>query len=574
MEAKNQEPCSSAMRPAWSTLWRLFWLSLWMFSLFGVAASVVRLSLTYLSPHDSGDVVISGLWMRVILFSVGTVVLGGGLWRWRHVQRDIPVAILPSDDCRGSKSLIPYAGLVLGMVFAAVLVFPRLDAWPWAAPDEIYHLTVAKNLALYGEYASGGPETGFKRFDPYDSVGAPVIVPIAAVFRCVGVSVAAGRCVIGVYLLLLSVGAFFLAWRTFGPGAAVMAVLLTPAAFSTIYLARALYGEVPALAWWVWGLLCWRRAVEKPGDIRVGLLAGLAFGLAVLCKSIFVMSAFAFVAVWFWDRMGPRRIPLSAMFFPAVGVAGCIAAWWGVQTLGQGDVAQGAGDTVGVYQYHLLFGIQSVPESFLRWWNDYPFSHWVSLVALFWVVPIVFGRRYEPASMALFLTAAFFGLWWIFFTPGRLPRYYWMGNWAMAWFTAPLWVACLCEVWRGERMVVRAVAVLGLVLLAVTPVQWVWNQGREVFCSAEMREDTALAALAARVPRETVIAVTFAPLRETLDFYTGRRLPVVSGQPDPLVQYPVVAGLLGDRTATSGYRIVVGRYAIWSREPLPSLVAR
>ena len=327
MEAKNQEPCSSAMWPAWSTLWRLFWLSLWMFSLFGVAASVVRLSLPYLSPHDSGDVVISGLWMRVILFSVGTVMLGGGLWRWRHVQRDIPVAILPSDDCRGSKSLIPYAGLVLGMVFAAVLVFPRLDAWPWAAPDEIYHLTVAKNLALYGEYASGGSETGFKRFDPYDSVGAPVIVPIAAVFRCVGVSVAAGRCVIGVYLLLLSVGAFFLAWRTFGPGAAVMAVLLTPAAFSTIYLARALYGEVPALAWWVWGLLCWRRAVEKPGDIRVGLLAGLAFGLAVLCKSIFVMSAFAFVAVWFWDRMGPRRIPLSAMFFPAVGVAGCIAAW-------------------------------------------------------------------------------------------------------------------------------------------------------------------------------------------------------------------------------------------------------
>lgn len=570
----EQNPEALEAMPAWRTLCGVLGLCGWMFALFGATASAARLGMAYTAPGSAEAVPLSGLWLRVAGFSVLAAVLGIGLWRWGRGKNNIPLAPPSKGESKGWRSVVPYAGLALGLLFATLLAFPRLDAWPWAAPDEIHHLTVAKNLALYGEYASGGPAEGFKRFDAYDSVGPPVLAPVAGAFRCFGVSVAAGRWVIGLYLLWLSTGAFFLAWRTYGAAAAVAVVFLTPTAFSTIYLARTLYGEVPALAWWVWGLLCWRKAVDNPRCVFAGLAAGVAFGVAVLCKTVFVLSAFAFLAAWFWDRLGPKRISKSALAYPALGAMAPIAVWWMVQSFGQGDVAEGAASTLGVYQYHLLFGIRSFLGSLGRWWYDYPLSHWVTLAALIWAVPVVFSRRYDPASMALFLTAVFFGLWWLFFTPGRLPRYYWVGNWAMAWFTAPLWTICLRQVWRADGLVKRVAALLGVALLSVTPLQWTWNQGREICVNEEMREDAAVAALAGSLPPETSMAVTFGPLRETLHFFTGRTWPLTSSQPDPLEHHEVVAGLGTDPVFVSGYRCVVGRYVIRSRQPLAPLFGK
>jgi len=312
--------------------------------------------------------------------------------------------------------------------------------------------------------------------------------------------------------------------------------------------------------------------VDDPRRVFSGLAAGAAFGLAVLCKSIFVLSAFAFLAVWFWDRLGPKRIQKAAMIGPALGGVAPIAVWWMIQTWGQGDVAAGAANTFGVYQYHLLFGIQSFWGSLGRWWSDYPFSHGVSLAAVIWAVPRVFSKRYDPASMALFLAAVFFGLWWLFFTPGRLPRYYWVGNWAMAWFTAPLWAACFRKAWNAGGVSKRIAAWLGIALLSVTPLQWTWKQGREIGANEEMREDTAVASLIGSLPPETPIAVTFGPLRETLHFFTGRKLPLVSSETDPLERYAVVAGLGTGRVPVSGCQCIVGRYVLWSRQPLASLI--
>ena len=48
------------------------------------------------------------------------------------------------------------------------------------------------------------------------------------------------------------------------PGAALVALWLGPASFSTIYLARSLYGEIPALTWFLGALLLWRYTLDTP----------------------------------------------------------------------------------------------------------------------------------------------------------------------------------------------------------------------------------------------------------------------------------------------------------------------
>lgn len=91
------------------------------------------------------------------------------------------------------------AGLLA--VLVCTLFLPRLDVYPWAAPDEVHHLTVAKNIAVHGAYASGHPDRGLDYFDTYDSVGGPVLLPVAGAFTVFGAGLGVARGVMVLFFL-------------------------------------------------------------------------------------------------------------------------------------------------------------------------------------------------------------------------------------------------------------------------------------------------------------------------------------------------------------------------------------
>jgi 4-amino-4-deoxy-L-arabinose transferase-like glycosyltransferase len=526
---------------------------------FSLVASLACLVARASSAELVQDVPLWGLWVRAAFFLVASVVAVVTMWRLRLAPIDREPHEETSVEPGGSW------GLLLALAFAALLIFPRLDGWPWAAPDEVHHLRVAKNLALYGHYASGNPDDGFLHFDPYDSVGAPVIMPVAAALRVGGISVVSGRVVIGLYFLLLCGALYFLARSVFGRPSALLAALLAPMAFSSLYLARTLYGEVPAFAWFLLGLLAWRSALAKPSGVAHALVAGLCFSCAVLSKSILVLALFPAAAIYLWDCLGPRRIPFRAILVPALG-AGCgMGLWLLYQRIHHADPSEVVGEVAGVYQHNLLFGVESLTESFSRWWWDYPLAHLVSLATTLFVVPRVFFRRYDPALALLFLLALLFGYWWLFFTPGRIPRYYWYGNLSLALFTAPLLAACWKTIAADGAMSKRLLAGVAALLIVASPLHWLWLQGREVLLNDEMRQEAAVVEAIRILPKDARVGIDFHPLSGLVDFCADRRVETIPTDVDR-ADWDVLVFRGGNVAVPTGWRKnFIGPYRVERR---------
>lgn len=512
------------MSGAAGSFWRLSaiagCLCAFVCSAFTLSASFFLLFVTQLYPDLIGKELGAGLWLRSTLFAALTLISALGVAALRQPR-----------GSRTEASAVSGHGCAVGLsavlFFAGMLVLPNLSAYPWAAPDEMHHLIVAKNLALHGKYASGDPEAGFRMFDPYDSVGAPVIVPVAAVFRFFGVSVAGARYVIAVYFLVLLLGFYALARSIWGGGAAVAGVLFVVMAFSSVYLGRTLYGEAPALCYLVWGLLLWRRSLATRSWNAWGVSAGVVFGAAVLSKTVFVFFVFPLLGVLLYDRLNYRRIGIRHVLLPIVGVVLMLTAWWACQTLASGDVAETAGGTLGLYRHYLLFGFSPAWNNLWKSVFAYPWAHAVLFVAVIASVRTVFDQQYDPATVALWLLAAFFAYWWVFFTPGQLPRYLWP-SYAIAAISvgALFWCMVRAGVRRETAPMRRAGAWIAAVSLAAPSVAWISGQAREVYFNREMRDDYAVAMLVQRAPAGAGIATNFYPMRQTLRFLADRQVTI------------------------------------------------
>ena len=195
---------------------RLAFLTAFVCSAFSAAASAFLLLFVRVPELQLRELT-AGLILRLGLFLVLAAASLFGVLK-------LPLPALPAEPLpevpvskrwRGT-------GLLIVLAFAAVLLVPGLDDYPWAAPDEMHHLIVAKNLAFVGEYASGSPSAGLRRFDPFDSVGPPAIVPAALAFRCFGLGLSQARCVTAAYFLGLCALLYLLAKPVFGPRAAVL----------------------------------------------------------------------------------------------------------------------------------------------------------------------------------------------------------------------------------------------------------------------------------------------------------------------------------------------------------------
>lgn len=82
-----------------------------------------------------------------------------------------------------------------------LLAFVNLPYAPRTWFDEGSHLHVPETLIRHGVYADISSE-GFRYFGPTIGVGPTVMIPIALVFRLVGIDLLAARLVIVVYLLV------------------------------------------------------------------------------------------------------------------------------------------------------------------------------------------------------------------------------------------------------------------------------------------------------------------------------------------------------------------------------------
>src|SRR5689334_16028545 len=170
------------------------------------------------------------------------------------------------------------------IVFAAGVAFLamyRLADYPTTWFDEGSHLHVPKALLRYGVYADYSSD-GFRYFGPTLGVGPTVMLPIAAMFKLLGVGLVQARLVIVAYLL----GALYffhrLARTLASETVAALAIALLVSSRSIAFLetGRQVLGEVPALCLLLAAFVVWFSSWD--GRASWLLIAGILFGLAVI----------------------------------------------------------------------------------------------------------------------------------------------------------------------------------------------------------------------------------------------------------------------------------------------------
>lgn len=506
-----------------------------VFSSFTFVASLTLWFYTRSQPEFDAIRLPGGLALRAGLFGGLSAAFAVSLWGLRTGEPVIPLLRLPRPVPAGALWAL---GVLL--LLTTLLLSYRLSNYPWTAPDEVHHLVVAKNLALYGSYASGHPDTGLTYFDSFDSVGPTVIGPIAILFRLFGVSLGVARGVMVAYFLLLCVATFMFARRSFGAWPGVAAVALLVGTFSSIYLGRTLYGEVAAHAWLLLGLLTWQRSLVQPGFSGWGVVAGVLLAFAVLTKTIIILVAFSAAAAWVYDRVTFRAIGGGHVVAPILGGGIVLGLWEGFTRLHGADVTADGG-MLAIYQHYLLFGISSLPHAFENSVAVNPIAHGVWLVVALGTVPLVFYRRYTPSSLVLFLYALFVLYWWFFFTPGQLHRYLWSAYAILALFSAPWLVSFARKAFMaGNRRRVRLLCCLAVAIILAPGLRWVALQSREIGTHDEQSANRDLVAAVEALPPDFRLATTSGRIPGLLNFFSDRAVETGESIPTLLLNYDVV----------------------------------
>ncbi len=372
----------------------LFWIVTFICSGFTATASLVLWGSLLHWGVDDDPGLATRLLVKGLLFAALTAVA----FRWIRMQarawqrlEDSTKSETPT-DVRGQ----PLA-LALALVAVAAIVVPFLGTYPHIEPDESHHLIVARNIAEFGVYGSGHPDTGFEWFDDYDSVGPPVILPVALSLKLGGVSLFAGRIVMPAFFLLLCYTVYLLSRPLFGTSAAITAVVLAAMAVGSAYLGRTLYGEVPAMLLLVTGLWCWRGSIYGKHVFANAALAGLCFGLMVATKFFMVFVAWAFLGALVYDRITFRKIRVIHIVVPAAFVVLLVAVWLGIQRVYRPDNPDVTAGYLSMYRHNLMFGLDPVRRT-LGWILNYPLTLLVSVIAMIAAGPVVFYRRYDPVG--------------------------------------------------------------------------------------------------------------------------------------------------------------------------------
>lgn len=453
------------------------------------------------------------------------------------------------------------ASCVLPVILAAGA---RLDHHPHIEPDETHHLIVARNLGVHGVYGSGMPVTGFRRFDDYDSVGPTVILPVAAAFRVAGVDLGRARLVMVAFYAALTVAVCAFVADVLPPVHGAYAALFMFMAPGSLYLARTLYGEAPALLFLVLGAtLCW-RGVQRASFLRL-VISGLLLGAAVVTKFIVILAVWPALGMLAYDALTVRCLRATHIAVPAVAAAAPIALWTAV-TAAFGPPETQPGGLVAMYQHNLMFGVGSVGAT-VGWLAD----NWVATLlvvgGLLAAIPAVTAN---PPALFFVLYAAFNAYWWIFFTTGNIPRY--------LWFSLAIGACCagaMCASWltsvrrrsvRGRKVVFAACAIMVLVASLCDGLPRV----RAAFVQDDMRDEYALVDRIRRDYLGKRIATTFYPVERILNLFAEQPVARVRTA-DAFADYDVVIVDAASQPELIPRATVqrLGRYAIVQPTGLP-----
>jgi len=185
--------------------------------------------------------------------------------------------------------------------------FYNLANYPSIWWDEAIFSETAANLVQHGRYAfTVQSPNQLSDLDFRISVGPAVILPVALVYKLLGVGVANGRLVAGAYLVLVFLALYLATRRLWSAATALGAVALAWVGTDVLFWGRSVLGDVPALGLFLLGLWFLARGLDTPalGPLFAG---GIFLGLAFDAKEFYGLAFLppvALLARQWWREKG------------------------------------------------------------------------------------------------------------------------------------------------------------------------------------------------------------------------------------------------------------------------------
>jgi 4-amino-4-deoxy-L-arabinose transferase-like glycosyltransferase len=229
------------------------------------------------------------------------------------------------------RYVAPAAVILLVCALATFGLTTRPATWY----DEGLNLQAARNLARSGRYGLIYAEE-LRPFDLQLTTGPTVIVPVALVFKALGVGLAQGRAVMVVYSLLAALGLYRVGRALYGPTVAGLAVVVLCASDragpgST----RDVVGEIAAVAYLFWGVDVF-VAARRTGRATRYAVAGALLGLAVLTKGQVGLVLPAVGGVWLLTRGRPVGFSARHLLVLLAALVTPVALWQSFQLISLG----------------------------------------------------------------------------------------------------------------------------------------------------------------------------------------------------------------------------------------------
>jgi 4-amino-4-deoxy-L-arabinose transferase-like glycosyltransferase len=337
------------------------------------------------------------------------------------------------------ERLLAFAILML----AAFLLFYNLDLNPRPWQDEGAVASIAKSLVQDGVYATQSSD-GYQTYGGVQSVGPTVVLPIALAYRLWGVGLVQGRWVMALYAFVTLVLLYHTGRTMFNRRVAIIAVILVLGSQAVGYFiyGRGIFGEVPALGFFLAGWLVWNQAVRRNRSL-LALLAGLLFGLAMVTKAYYVIivsGAIVLLALMDWVFYHQHRFKYLLILGSSALI--CYALWMGWQWLYFGadvfaenldKLKQLASATSGINRTWIGDAIKRLigPDA------DYFYFFW-GFLSLLYVIPLCLRRTREAFLLALVWVLTVLWLAYYTFWSMPIPRYMFPFAAIMSLFVAKL----------------------------------------------------------------------------------------------------------------------------------------
>lgn len=296
--------------------------------------------------------------------------------------------------------------------------------------DGAMNLQVPVSLVRHGAYATNYHVTGL--FASRIQTGAPVLLPIAALFKIFGIGSVQALMVNVLYIALLVFFIYIISRETGADRTVVLLVMgITTLLWGFLELSMGIYGEIPTLALFL-GTVYFLMLAERKKQRRYFVAAGLFFGLAYLTKTVILIAAPALALVFVSKWLVEKKIRLTDVFLwlggaalpvvifeiyklSSLGINAYFAFWSGQSDniLQQAGVRPGYEDTVGLlekFKVHLdiyseTFNIQGAALIVI-----------LALNFVWFVYKAVKRKKLDYMDIVELVVYSYFG-WWLLITP-------------------------------------------------------------------------------------------------------------------------------------------------------------